>query len=134
MTTYRDLLQQVKAEIDEVDAREAAELLESDVPPALLDVREQDEWDEGHIPDAVHIPRGNLESRVEVTLPDRDRPVLVYCAAGSRSAFAAKTLEELGYETVWSLSGGFTDWKRNGLPVQLSRTLSPEQRRRYSRH
>jgi molybdopterin/thiamine biosynthesis adenylyltransferase/rhodanese-related sulfurtransferase len=134
MPSYRDLLQQVKSEIDEVDAREAASLLEADVQPALLDVREQDEWDEGHIPGAVHIPRGNLESRVETALPDRERPVLVYCAGGSRSAFAAKTLEELGYETVWSLTGGFTDWKRNGFPTQLPKSLSPEQRRRYSRH
>jgi molybdopterin/thiamine biosynthesis adenylyltransferase/rhodanese-related sulfurtransferase len=134
MTSYRELLQQVKAEIDEVDAPDAARLLESEAPPALLDVREQDEWDEGHLPGAVHIPRGNLESRVEQTLPDRDTPVLVYCAGGSRSAFAAKTLEELGYETVWSLAGGFTDWKRNGFPTQLPRALSAEQRRRYSRH
>src|SRR5207248_9910394 len=86
------------------------------------------------IPGAVHIPRGNLESRVEQALPDRDRPVLVYCAGGSRSAFAAKTLEELGYDTVWSLAGGFTDWKRNGFPTQLPKSLSPEQRRRYSPH
>src|SRR5207237_566097 len=95
---------------------------------------EQDEWDEGHIPGAVHIPRGNLESRVETALPDRDRAVLVYCAGGSRSAFAAKTLEELGYETVLSLAGGVPEWKRNRFPTQLPRSLSPEQRRRYSRH
>jgi len=134
MPSYRELLQQVKSEIEEVDAREASALLESDPRPALLDVREQDEWDEGHIPGAIHIPRGNLESRVEAALPDHDRPVLVYCAGGSRSAFAAKSLEDLGYETVWSLAGGFTDWKRNGNPTQLPKSLSPEQRRRYSRH
>jgi molybdopterin/thiamine biosynthesis adenylyltransferase/rhodanese-related sulfurtransferase len=134
MPSYRELLQQVKTEIEEVDAREASALLDSDVPPALLDVREQDEVDEGVIPGAIHIPRGNLESRVETALPDRDHPVLIYCAAGSRSAFAAKTLQELGYDTVWSLSGGYTDWKRNGFPTQLPKSLSPEQRRRYSRH
>src|SRR5262249_5203790 len=111
MPSYRELLQQVKSEIEEVDAREPAALLESDARPALLDVREQDEVDQGIIPGAIHIPRGNLESRVETALPDRERPVLVYCAVGARSAFAAKTLEELGYETVWSLAGGFTDWK-----------------------
>src|SRR5580765_7676792 len=133
MATYRELLQQVRSEISEVDAGQARELIDSG-GPLVLDVREQNEWDEGHIPGAVHIPRGNLESRVEQALPDRDRPVLVYCAGGSRSAFAAKTLEELGYDTVWSLSGGYTDWKRNGFPTQLPRSLSPEQRRRYSRH
>jgi molybdopterin/thiamine biosynthesis adenylyltransferase/rhodanese-related sulfurtransferase len=134
MPTYRELLQQVKAEIAEVDSTEAARLLESGEPPALVDIREQDEWDEGHIPNAVHIPRGNLESRVEAALPDRTKPVLVYCAGGSRSAFGAKTLEELGYEHVSSLAGGFTDWKRNGFPTVLPRTLEPEKRARYSRH
>src|SRR6516164_5877347 len=98
MASYRDLLQQVKAEIDEVDARGAAELLDGGDAPAILDVRELQEWQEGHIPGAVHIPRGSLESRVEQALPDRERPVLVYCAVGARSAFAAKTLGELGYE------------------------------------
>jgi molybdopterin/thiamine biosynthesis adenylyltransferase/rhodanese-related sulfurtransferase len=134
MPSYRELLQQVKAEIDEVDAAGAAELLASGEPPALVDIREQDEWDEGHIPGAVHIPRGNLESRIEAAVSDREQPVLLYCAGGSRSAFAAKTLEEFGYETVWSLAGGFTDWKRNGFQTQLPRALGAEQRRRYSRH
>jgi sulfur-carrier protein adenylyltransferase/sulfurtransferase len=134
MPTYRELLQQVKAEIDEVDAAAAAELLAADEPPALVDIREQDEWDEGHIPGAVHIPRGNLESRIENAVPDRERPVVIYCSAGNRSAFGAKTLEELGYERVWSLAGGYTDWKRNGHPTALPRTLEPAQRQRYSRH
>jgi molybdopterin/thiamine biosynthesis adenylyltransferase/rhodanese-related sulfurtransferase len=134
MPSYRELLQQVKAEIDEVDAAGAADLLASAEPPALVDIREQDEWDEGHIPGAVHIPRGNLESRVEATVPDKERPVLLYCAGGSRSAFAAKTLEELGYERVSSLAGGYTDWKRNGHPTVLPRSLEPTQRQRYSRH
>jgi molybdopterin/thiamine biosynthesis adenylyltransferase/rhodanese-related sulfurtransferase len=134
MPSYRELLQQVKTEIDEVDAAGAADLLASADPPALVDIREQDEWDEGHIPGAVHIPRGNLESRVEAAVPEKERPVLLYCAGGSRSAFAAKTLEELGYEHVSSLAGGYTDWKRNGHPTVLPRSLEPAQRQRYSRH
>ena len=89
MPTYRDLLQQVKSEIHEIDAAEARAELDDGV---LLDVREQDEWDEGHLPRAIHIPRGNLESRVEAAIPDRNARVVVYCAAGNRSAFAAKTL------------------------------------------
>ncbi len=129
MATYRELLAQVKAEIDEITA-DAVDL-DADV---LLDVREQDEWDEGHIPGAVHVPRGNLESRVENAVPDRARRIVVYCAAGNRSAFAAKTLEELGYENVVSLVGGYTDWKRNGLPTKLPQALGAEQRQRYSRH
>jgi molybdopterin/thiamine biosynthesis adenylyltransferase/rhodanese-related sulfurtransferase len=134
MASYRELLNQVKAEIEEIDSPAAATLLEGDDQPVFVDVRERDEWDEGHIPGAVFIPRGNLESRVEQAVPDKSRRVVVYCAAGNRSAFAAKTLEELGYEDAVSLAGGFTDWKRNGFPTQLPHGLGEEQRRRYSRH
>jgi molybdopterin/thiamine biosynthesis adenylyltransferase/rhodanese-related sulfurtransferase len=134
MASYRDLLQQVKTEIDEVDAARAQELLAAASRPLLVDVREQDEWSEGHIPGAVHVPRGFLESRIESAAPDRTAPVIVYCAAGARSAFAAKTLEELGYENVVSLAGGYTEWKRNGFPTELPRSLDDAKRRRYSRH
>jgi molybdopterin/thiamine biosynthesis adenylyltransferase/rhodanese-related sulfurtransferase len=134
MASYRDLLQQVKTEIDEVDAARAQELLAAASRPLLVDVREQDEWSEGHIPGAVHVPRGFLESRIEAAAPDRAAPMIVYCAGGARSAFAAKTLEELGYENVVSLAGGFTEWKRNGFPTELPRALDDAKRRRYSRH
>jgi len=134
MANYRELLRHVKAEIDEVDAQAARELLESAEPPFLVDVRRRDEWDEGHIPGATHIPRGSLESRIEKAAPDRDRPILVYCSAGERSAFAARTLGEMGYEDVTSLAGGFTDWKRNGFPTQVDKALDPQRRTRYSRH
>jgi sulfur-carrier protein adenylyltransferase/sulfurtransferase len=133
MATYRELLAEAKAEIDEVGAVEAREMIETS-DPLIVDIREQDEWDEGHIPGAVHIPRGYLESRIEPLAPDRDRSLLVYCAGGNRSAFAAKTLAELGYTDVVSLEGGFTDWKRNGFDVDLSTGLEPAQRARYSRH
>ncbi|MGI8607072.1 MAG: molybdopterin-synthase adenylyltransferase MoeB [Gaiellaceae bacterium] len=133
MASYRELLQQVKGEIDEIDASSARTLLESE-EPVVVDVRERDEWEEGHIPGAVHVPRGYLESRIEAAAPDRERPVVVYCSGGSRSAFAAQSLEELGYENVLSLAGGFTDWKRNGFPFDLPRALGDQQRRRYSRH
>ncbi|MEX2646603.1 MAG: molybdopterin-synthase adenylyltransferase MoeB, partial [Gaiellaceae bacterium] len=131
MPSYRELLQQVKSEIEEVTPSQAAARADE---PVFLDVRERDEWEEGHIPGAVWIPRGNLEGRVEQALPDRERPVVVYCAGGSRSAFATRTLHELGYANVVNLAGGFTDWKRNGFPTQLPRTLAPEQHARYSRH
>jgi len=134
MPSYRELLQQVKSEIDEVDAPQARELLESPEPPLLVDVREHDEWTEGHIPGAVHVPRGYLESRIEQAAPDRSRALVLYCAGGSRSAFAVKTLEELGYENVASLAGGFTDWKRNGFEVELPKSLDAAKRQRYSRH
>jgi sulfur-carrier protein adenylyltransferase/sulfurtransferase len=134
MPSYRDLLSEVKAEIDEVDAAGANQLLSGDDPPLLLDVREQDEWEQGSLPGAVHVPRGFLESRIEQLVPDRARQVLVYCSAGNRSAFAAKTLQELGYQNVASLTGGYTDWKRNGLPTEVPRALEGAQRTRYSRH
>jgi sulfur-carrier protein adenylyltransferase/sulfurtransferase len=133
MPTYRELLAQVKTEIDEVDPVEARASFESG-DPVILDVREQDEWDEGHIPGAVHIPRGNLESRIEAAAPDHEHAIVVYCGSGGRSAFAAKTLGELGYGDVASLKGGFTDWKRNGFPVELSTGLDAPKRARYSRH
>jgi molybdopterin/thiamine biosynthesis adenylyltransferase len=133
MATYRELLQQVKGEIDEVDASRARELIDEE-SPAIVDVREREEWDEGHIPGAVHVPRGHLESRIEHAEPDKSRPVVVYCASGNRSAFATKTLEELGYERVMSLAGGFTDWKRNGYPYEVPEALDEAKRRRYSRH
>jgi molybdopterin/thiamine biosynthesis adenylyltransferase/rhodanese-related sulfurtransferase len=130
MTTYRDLLAQTKQEISELDAREAQALDGA----AWIDVRELDEWQEGHLPGAVHIPRGFLESRIESAVPDKTQPVVLYCASAARSAFAAKSLQGLGYENVHSLAGGFTDWKRNGLEIVMPRTLSPEKRTRYSRH
>ncbi len=132
MTTYRELLGQVRAEIGEIDVSSAAPLLEEGT--VFLDVRERDEWDEGHIPGAMHLPRGNLESRIENAVPDRSRRVVVYCATGARSAFATKTLEELGYEDVVNLAGGIVEWKRSGFPTQLPQGLGEEQRRRYSRH
>jgi len=135
MATYRDLLQQVKGEIDEVDSTQALDSLrDSERGCVIVDVREREEWDEGHLPGAVHVPRGHLESRIESAAPDKSRPVLVYCASGNRSAFAAKTLEELGYDHVVSLAGGFTDWKRNGNPFEIPEALDESKRRRYSRH
>ncbi len=130
MSTYRELLARTKAEISQVDSREAQELAGA----VWVDIREQDEWQEGHIPGAVYVTRGHLESRIESAVPNRETPVVLYCAAGNRSAFAAKTLEEMGYTSVHSLSGGFTDWKRNGGEITMPRTLSPEKRTRYSRH
>ncbi len=134
MASYRDLLRSTKAEIEEIDSSRAQELLGGMDAPVLVDVRERDEWEQGRIPNAIHVPRGHLESRIEQAAPDHSRPVLLYCAVGNRSAFAAKTLAELGYERPISLAGGFTDWQRNGFPTDLPRTLGPARSTRYSRH
>jgi molybdopterin/thiamine biosynthesis adenylyltransferase/rhodanese-related sulfurtransferase len=130
MPTYRELLDQTKAEISEVDARGAQAIDDA----TWIDVREIDEWQEGHIPGARHVARGFLESRIESAVPDKSTPIVLYCASGNRSAFSAKTLQELGYAKAHSLAGGFTDWKRNGLDITIPRTLTPEKRTRYSRH
>src|SRR4051812_11620477 len=132
MPTYRELLEQAKSEISEITAPEAKELVGNGT--LFVDIRERDEWEEGNIPGAVHIPRGFLESRIDAAAPDRAQRVVVYCQSGARSAFGAKTLQELGYEHVVSLAGGFTDWKRNGYEVVLPKSLGPAQRTRYSRH
>ncbi len=134
MPTFRDLLNQAKASIREVDGAAASEAIAARPDTVVLDVREADEYEQGALPGAVHIPRGFLESQVENRLPDRDAPVLVYCAGGTRSAFAAKTLGELGYTDVVSVAGGFNQWKNEGRPWETPRTLSPEQRNRYQRH
>jgi len=134
MASYRELLAQVKEEIDEISSTAARDLLTSSEPPLFVDVREPDEWQEGHIPGAVYATRGRLEQQIEGLVPDKSRPLVVYCSGGSRSAFAAKSLAELGYEDIVNLAGGFTDWKRNGFEVTMPRVLSSEQRARYSRH
>jgi molybdopterin/thiamine biosynthesis adenylyltransferase/rhodanese-related sulfurtransferase len=134
-----DLIAQAKAEIEEIQPTEAAaeiaEAKESGDDVALVDVREQAEFDERHIEGAIHVPRSYLESRFEQFVPDRSRRVILYCASGIRSALAAKTLaEDLGYEDVSSMAGGITLWRDRGLPVVTPRALTPEQKERYSRH
>jgi molybdopterin/thiamine biosynthesis adenylyltransferase/rhodanese-related sulfurtransferase len=129
-----ELLRQVKALIREVDVKTLQEALRSPVPPLLVDVREQDEVDQGTIPGARHIPRGFLEMKIEETAPDRSRPVALYCAGGNRSALAARSLSEMGYAQVTSLTGGFGAWKRAGMPVVVDRPLSNAERLRYARH
>jgi molybdopterin/thiamine biosynthesis adenylyltransferase/rhodanese-related sulfurtransferase len=138
MASGADLIKQIKEQIRELDPGEVQELLQQngngDGAPALVDVREQHEWDESHLGGAVHVPRGHLEQRIEGAVPDKSRQVVLYCASGNRSALAAKTLEELGYDDVASMRGGITLWKDRGYEVEVSRALTPEQRERYSRH
>ena len=131
MSTPRDLLNAAKAEITEIDPSEVAANLSK---YQILDVREPDEYEQGALPNAVHVPRGNLEFSVEGRLPDKEKPVAVYCAGGVRSAFAARTLQQLGYQNVVSVIGGFNRWKDDGLPWSTPRVLTPDQRNRYQRH
>jgi len=131
MATYRELLKQTKASIREVDTAGAERRLGQAV---FLDVREPDEYSQGTIPGSVHIPRGNLESNIEGRVADHDAEVVVYCAGGMRSAFAAKTLEDLGYSNVVSMAGGFNRWKDEGRSWKVPQTLTADQRNRYQRH
>ena len=134
MPTFRDLLNQTKAEIREISPDEADTRRDTEPDTVFLDVREPDEFDQGAVPGAVFIPRGHLEAQVEGRIPDRDTPIVVFCAGGVRSAFATKTLGELGYTDVVSMTGGFNQWKDQGRPWETPRTLSPDQRSRYQRH
>jgi len=133
MATFRDLLRETKAEIREVDTATADELRRQ--PNAVvLDVREPDEYQQGAIPGALHIPRGNLESNIEGRVPDHSVPIIIQCASGVRSAFAAKTLTEMGYTDVVSVIGGFNRWKDEDREWQAPRSLTGEQRNHYQRH
>ena len=131
MQSPRDLLNAAKADIREVDPKEVAEHLDH---YRILDVREPDEYQQGALPGAVHVPRGQLEFSIEGRLPDKSAPIAVYCAGGTRSAFAAKTLQELGYSDVVSVIGGFNKWKDEGLAWESPRTMTADQRNRYQRH
>jgi molybdopterin/thiamine biosynthesis adenylyltransferase/rhodanese-related sulfurtransferase len=132
-TSSAELLRKVKSEIEEVDPAEVRELLDEGV--VLIDVREAEELSQGKIPRAKHVPRAYLESRIEQVVPDRTAPIILYCASGVRSAYAARTLlKELGYQNVRSMTGGITLWKDRGYEVEIPKTLTPEQVERYSRH
>jgi molybdopterin/thiamine biosynthesis adenylyltransferase/rhodanese-related sulfurtransferase len=132
MATFRDLLALTKDDIREVDTAEAERLAASG--HVLLDVREPDEFEQGAIPGALYLARGHLEASIEGRIPDKTTPIVVYCAGGVRSAFAAKTLGELGYDNVTSMIGGFNRWKDEGRDWKAPRVLTPEQRNRYQRH
>jgi sulfur-carrier protein adenylyltransferase/sulfurtransferase len=132
MPSGTEFIRQIRSQVTEVDPAEVSELAHEGV--AIVDVRETEETESGVLPGAKHVPRGYLESRIEGIVPDRSTPVVIYCASGTRSALAAHTLQELGYQDVRSMTGGITLWKDRGYKVDVPRTFTPEQRERYSRH
>src|SRR5436305_8817981 len=134
MASFRELLKETKSQIREVDTAGAEEAITASPGTVVLDVREPDEYEQGALPGAVHLPRGHLESKIETQVSDRSTPIVIHCASGVRSAFGAKTLQELGYTDVVSMSGGFNKWKDEGREWVTPRTLSSEQRNRYQRH
>ena len=134
MLTFDTLLREIRGKTSEIDAPVLDAALRGAARPALIDVREPDEHAQGMIPGTIHIPRGFLELRIERNVPDRSTPVVIYCASGTRSVLAARSLGELGYTNVASLAGGFTGWKRAGLAWEQPISLRPDQESRYSRH
>ena len=133
MSSFRELLADAKSKIQEVDTQTAASRIEAG-QVVVLDVREPDEYEQGALPNVVHIARGHLEAQVETKIVDKSVDVIVYCAGGVRSAFAAKTLQELGYTNVVSMAGGYGKWKDEGRAWTTPAQLSAEQRNRYQRH
>jgi molybdopterin/thiamine biosynthesis adenylyltransferase/rhodanese-related sulfurtransferase len=131
--TSKDILDEARATIQQIDIDEARRMIEKP-GTVLLDVRESDEWRQGHIAQAVAIPRGFLELRIEERVPDRKTPVIVQCASGTRSILAARTMRELGYENVYNMTGGFSAWKDRGLPWVADRAFTAGELTRYSRH
>jgi molybdopterin/thiamine biosynthesis adenylyltransferase/rhodanese-related sulfurtransferase len=137
MASGAELIRKAKEQIKELDPREVHDSVHhgNGSAPVLVDVREQHEYEESHIPGAIHVPRGHLESRIEGKVGDKSSPVVLYCASGQRSALAAQTLQSmLGYDDVASMTGGITLWKDRGFEVETPRALDADQKSRYSRH
>jgi sulfur-carrier protein adenylyltransferase/sulfurtransferase len=137
----REIMRQARKQVPEWSPSQVNEALANQHEPGpadqeivLVDVREKHEWNEGHIPDAVHVPRGFLELQIEEAVPDKSKTVVLYCAGGVRSLIAGTTLQQMGYRNVISMSGGFGQWKGSGYPFVQPRTLSEAQSKRYSRH
>ncbi|MGH7796580.1 MAG: molybdopterin-synthase adenylyltransferase MoeB [Candidatus Binatia bacterium] len=133
--SFQDIMAEARKEIPEVSAQQVNELLKNNgKSPVLLDVRESDEWRQGHLEGALSLPRGFLEIKVETAVPNKDAPIIAYCAGGVRSLLAAKAMKEMGYQDVSSMSGGYAAWKNGGFNWVQDFQYTPEQLIRYSRH
>jgi molybdopterin/thiamine biosynthesis adenylyltransferase/rhodanese-related sulfurtransferase len=132
--TYRDIMAEARQAVPEWTPDEVRQRMSNGGGYTLLDVREKEEYREGHLPGAVSVPRGFLDMRIEEAVPDKNAPIILYCAGGTRSLLAGRTLRELGYANLVSMSGGYTAWKNAGHPWQADRQFTPDQLNRYSRH
>src|SRR5687768_7452919 len=131
--TFRDILSSTKKEIREVSIEDVKRMLDDKLPVKLVDVREGEEYGAGRLPGALSVPRGFLELRIE-DKAKRDEPLVLYCAGGTRSALAAKTLKDMGYTNVASMAGGYSRWHDASYPTEKPVVLSAEQKERYRRH
>ena len=133
--SFQEIMAEARKNIPEVSAQQVNELLKNNgKSPVLLDVRESDEWRQGHLEGALSLPRGFLEIKIETALPNKDAPVIAYCAGGVRSLLAAKVMKEMGYQNVSSMAGGYAAWKNGGFKWVQDFQYTPEQLIRYSRH
>jgi molybdopterin/thiamine biosynthesis adenylyltransferase/rhodanese-related sulfurtransferase len=133
-TTFKDLMSEARKRVPEVSPEDVKRRLDAGEGVALVDVREREEYREGHLADAVSVPRGFLEMRIEEAIPDKHTPIIAYCAGGTRSLLAGRILKDMGYESVVSMTGGYAAWKGAGFPVLQDRQFTAEQLQRYSRH
>ena len=131
--SFQDYLAEIKASIHEITVHELQELMAGPEGPVVIDIREPEEVANGVIPGAEVVPRGFLELRVEGLAPERDRPLAIYCAGGTRSALAARAVQALGYERVMSVGGGLGAWSRAGFPLEQRQQMTVEQLSRYAR-
>lgn len=134
VANFQSYLKDIKSQIKETNVLDLKKVVDARNGEAVIDVREQDEYVQGYIPGSRWIPRGFLESRIEDAVPNRETPIILYCAGGTRSALSARALADLGYSNVKSLEGGFSAWKRAGYAFDMPTVLDKDQQIRYSRH
>ena len=132
--TFQQLMDEARGTVKELSPQQVHELLRNNGHHVLLDVREKEEYREGHLENAVSVPRGFLEMKMDAEVPDKSTPIIAYCAGGVRSLLAGKVMQEMGYEDVISMSGGYTAWKNEGYSFVQDRQFTQEQLTRYSRH
>jgi rhodanese-related sulfurtransferase len=113
---FEKLVAEAKQKVTEISPTDAAAKSKSD-EAVIVDVREKDEWDEGHIPEAIHLSRGTIELDIEEKIPDSNQMIITHCGGGGRSALAAESLQKMGYKNVRSMAGGLKAWKAAGLPT-----------------
>ena len=132
--TFRDVMAEARQLVPEWTPDEVRQRMSNGGGYRLIDVREKEEYREGHLPGSVSVPRGFLDMRIEEVVADKDAPVILYCAGGTRSLLAGRTMRELGYTNVVSMSGGYGAWKGAGHPWEADKQFTPDQLNRYSRH
>ncbi len=134
MKTLKEMLAEARQVIPEQGPNDLHRRLTAGEPVVVIDVRDPDEYRDGHIEVANNISRGFLEFRIGSAVGDPSTPVVLYCQTGLRSMLAAKALHDLGYQNVVNLQGGYQKWAQSGLPTVKDQPLSADQVQRYSRH